>query len=369
MHHHFPLTDYTRQALLLERIGLWVMPAWSLLHWLGLWLIHPVQQQSWFAGVGLVALFATVVVLLAWQQKLYRRAHRAWHTADGRPSRAKRVFQDCAILWMAIAVVCYLATRESIWLLYMCWPLLTWSWLFGWQSLVSWFALTTGIIVMLTTVFNANAISLVSIVPGIGLIGSATLALYRLQVWISRQENMLEHLQSLASTDGLTGLINRREFNQRLVAEMARSRRHSSALSLAIFDIDHFKHINDQFGHPVGDRILRELGQMILQNIREHDIAARYGGEEFALILPETPIDAAVELMERLRALMARTVFCLPDQPLGLTISIGVGFFEPDDDVMFSLVERADVALYAAKNNGRNQVVYGVEPVHKQLAP
>jgi diguanylate cyclase (GGDEF)-like protein len=360
----FPLGNYARHALLLERVGLWLMPLWSTLYWLALWLANPVAQQSWSAGVGIVGLFTSFVVLLAWQHRLYKRAQRAWFNADGHPSRALRVFQDSAYLWVSITAVCYLATREGVWLLYLCWPLVAWAWLFGWRVLMSSFAVIAGIALLLVSFFYAKPVTVATLVPAVALVGAATLALCRLQVWISRQENTLEHLQSLASTDALTSLINRREFNQRLVSEMARSRRHLSPLSLALFDIDHFKHINDQFGHPVGDRILRELGQIIQQNVREHDIAARYGGEEFALILPETQVDAAIELMERIRVLIARTVFCLPDQPLGLTISIGIGFFKPDEDVMFSLVERADVALYAAKNNGRNQVVFGVESLN-----
>lgn len=166
-------------------------------------------------------------------------------------------------------------------------------------------------------------------------------------------------LQSLAATDGLTGLVNRRQFNQQLDAEMARARRYRKPLSLALFDIDDFKKINDFYGHTTGDRILKELGQMISQNIRESDVAARYGGEEFALILPETGQIDAYELLERLRAMIERTVFCLPDNPITATISVGVAQLDLNDSKGYEIIEKSDAALYEAKKQGKNRVVYG----------
>jgi diguanylate cyclase (GGDEF)-like protein len=166
-------------------------------------------------------------------------------------------------------------------------------------------------------------------------------------------------LQSLAATDGLTGLINRRQFNHQLDAEIARTKRYRNPLSLALFDIDDFKKINDFYGHTTGDRILKELGQLISTNVRESDIAARYGGEEFALILPETGQIDAFELLERLRAMIEHTVFCLPDNPMTVTISVGVAQLDPEYAKSYELIEKADAALYEAKRQGKNQVVYG----------
>lgn len=166
-------------------------------------------------------------------------------------------------------------------------------------------------------------------------------------------------LQSLAATDALTGLINRRQFNHQLDAEIARAKRHRNTLSLALFDIDDFKKINDFYGHPTGDRILKELGQLIINNVRESDIPARYGGEEFALILPETGQIDAYELLERLRAMIEHTVFCLPDNPMTATISVGVAQLDPEHAKAYELIEKADAALYEAKKQGKNQVVYG----------
>ncbi len=176
-------------------------------------------------------------------------------------------------------------------------------------------------------------------------------------------------LQSLAATDGLTGLINRRQFNHQLDAEIARARRYKKPLSLALFDIDDFKKINDFYGHPTGDRILKELGALMTVNVRESDIPARYGGEEFALILPETGQIDAHDLLERLRAMVERTVFCLPDNPMTITISVGVAQLDGDGAKAFELIERADAALYQAKKQGKNQVVYGIVPTPKVSYP
>jgi diguanylate cyclase (GGDEF)-like protein len=169
----------------------------------------------------------------------------------------------------------------------------------------------------------------------------------------------VSRLQSLAATDGLTGLINRRQFNQQLDSEIARAKRYRKPLSLALFDIDDFKKINDFYGHTTGDRILKELGALITQNVRESDVAARYGGEEFALILPETGQIDAYELLERLRAMIERTVYCLPDNPITATISVGVAQLDLEDGKGYEIIEKADANLYAAKRQGKNQVVYG----------
>ncbi len=177
-------------------------------------------------------------------------------------------------------------------------------------------------------------------------------------------------LQNLAATDALTGLVNRRQFNHQLHAEVARARRNQKPLTLALFDIDDFKKINDIYGHLVGDRILNELGALIIHNVRESDIPARYGGEEFALILPETKQLEAYEILERLRKLVAGTVFCLPDSPITLSISVGISQMDPRESTVFECVEAADQALYEAKKQGKNCVIYGIVPVPKiELQP
>jgi diguanylate cyclase (GGDEF)-like protein len=133
-------------------------------------------------------------------------------------------------------------------------------------------------------------------------------------------------------------------------------------LVLALFDIDNFKTINDHYGHPTGDRILQSLGKLVSENIRESDIAARYGGEEFAVILPETRQADAIELLERLRVLIANSVFCLPDLPLTLTVSIGLCSVYAQHNSSFELVKQADAMLYEAKRQGKNRVIADEEP-------
>ncbi|OGH97003.1 MAG: hypothetical protein A2104_09905 [Candidatus Melainabacteria bacterium GWF2_32_7] len=165
-------------------------------------------------------------------------------------------------------------------------------------------------------------------------------------------------LHNLATTDALTGLLNRREFNRRIAEEIARAKRHKSSLSLALFDIDYFKKINDTYGHNVGDVILKELGELFSVNTRSCDIAARYGGEEFALILPETTLNEAYELLERLRIMVEQQYFYLSYSPIQITISVGVAQCDFMDSCAADLCERADKALYQAKRNGRNRVEY-----------
>lgn len=182
---------------------------------------------------------------------------------------------------------------------------------------------------------------------------------------VSQKNNIL---QSMATTDVLTGLINRRYFDRRITEEIARSKRHNSNLTLALFDIDHFKKINDNYGHTVGDKILKELGDIILSNTRECDISARYGGEEFALILPETTQIEAAELLERLRQLIEAHTFLVNNLPIVVTVSVGIAQYEPEYSSK-DFIDQADAALYQAKSTGRNKVVYGIFTTPKLCLP
>jgi len=165
-------------------------------------------------------------------------------------------------------------------------------------------------------------------------------------------------LHNLATTDALTGLLNRREFNRRISEEIARAKRHKTSICLALFDIDHFKKINDTYGHNAGDAVLKELGELISVNTRSCDIAARYGGEEFALILPETSLNEGYELLERLRDRVEKQYFHLSYSPIQATISVGVAQYDFMDSCAADFCERTDKALYQAKRNGRNRVEY-----------
>ena len=165
-------------------------------------------------------------------------------------------------------------------------------------------------------------------------------------------------LEALATTDPLTRVLNRRALIDRLTSEVDRARRYDSSLALLLFDIDHFKQINDTAGHLAGDSVLRQLGALLEDAVRKVDIVARYGGEEFVAILPETSSDGAVIFAERLRERISNHSFDIgAGRIVRLTVSIGIATF-PSSGVASTedLIARADEALYRAKAAGRNQV-------------
>lgn len=171
-------------------------------------------------------------------------------------------------------------------------------------------------------------------------------------------------LDRLARTDALTGIANRRSFFEMLGAEFRRSRRYARQLSVLMLDLDHFKVVNDQYGHPFGDHVLRRLAEVVSESIRESDLVGRYGGEEFAVALPEAGAEQAMRAAEKLRLAIEATEFRAdgvpPDgePPVRITISLGVASLSPDDDEdEFELIRRADQALYEAKRTGRNRSV------------
>ncbi|HEX8229051.1 MAG TPA: sensor domain-containing diguanylate cyclase [Chloroflexia bacterium] len=171
-----------------------------------------------------------------------------------------------------------------------------------------------------------------------------------------------ESLRHLATRDELTGLYNRREMDFLLQAELARSRRYHHFLSVMIIDLDRFKAVNDTYGHQVGDEVLREVAQLVQENIRAGDSAARYGGEELAVILPETTASGAFKVAERIRQAVAARPFARPHGgtrtlPVRMTISTGIGCFPSDGDSQDALIVAADQALYNAKDEGRNRTI------------
>jgi diguanylate cyclase (GGDEF)-like protein/PAS domain S-box-containing protein len=164
-------------------------------------------------------------------------------------------------------------------------------------------------------------------------------------------------LRTLAATDELTGLPNRRAILERLAEETARSRRHGRPLCVGVLDVDHFKQVNDTFGHSVGDQTLCGVARAIRACMRREDAAARYGGEEFILVWPETGATGARVAANRLRAMVAEqrfegTAHC----PFSLSVSVGIAEYERSSESLDELISRADEALYAAKASGRNCV-------------
>ena len=189
------------------------------------------------------------------------------------------------------------------------------------------------------------------------VVNAAVAAIKRAQALEStRADN--RRLEALATTDPLTRLLNRRALLERLSREVDRAKRYESKLTLLLLDVDHFKRINDERGHLVGDGVLRQIGALIEASVRTVDIAARYGGEEFVLILPETSQDGGIIFAERLRESIERYPFdASAEEPLHLTASIGVATFpSPRVESTEDLFARADEALYRAKSSGRNQV-------------
>ena len=177
------------------------------------------------------------------------------------------------------------------------------------------------------------------------------------QVAISLQNaRMYEQMEQMATIDGLTQLHNRRAFGQKLSEVVARGQRSEQPFCMLLTDIDHFKSINDTYGHPVGDEVLRQVSRTFQEELRQTDIAARYGGEEFAIILEGTDLEGALQIGERLREAVAALRFSSLKGTFQITMSFGVARCPQDADEEDALIECADQALYYAKEHGRNQV-------------
>jgi diguanylate cyclase (GGDEF)-like protein len=169
-------------------------------------------------------------------------------------------------------------------------------------------------------------------------------------------EQRADDLETLAAIDGLTGLYNRRHFQILSLAEWARFQRYLRPLSVLIIDVDHFKAVNDRFGHDVGDSALKIIANACNSAKRDSDIAARIGGEEFALLLPETNEAAALIVAERLREMVRECSPTLLTEKLKLTVSIGIATATPSMSGISSLMKRGDDALYEAKRSGRDRI-------------
>lgn len=176
---------------------------------------------------------------------------------------------------------------------------------------------------------------------------------------MTERKHLEEQLREQATTDFLTGLNNRRHFSEKARQELARSRRMEKPLSFMILDLDHFKELNDTYGHDAGDIALQVFARVCTDTLREIDILGRLGGEEFAALLPETDSHSAIEAAERLCKAIADTPISVSNNKvLRITVSIGVTSCIPEDQQLQDLLRRADSALYEAKHSGRNQVCY-----------
>ncbi len=167
-----------------------------------------------------------------------------------------------------------------------------------------------------------------------------------------------KQLKEMAFRDGLTGLYNHRYFKDLMAHELNRSERYKNSLSFMILDLDHFKKINDEFGHPVGDIVLKQVSKTIQNSIRACDIAARYGGEEFIVVLPETKLEEAMVVAERLRKSVEDLTIASNNHSINVTISVGLTSYlvSKGKKKKSDIISEADSALYHAKKNGRNKI-------------
>ena len=169
-------------------------------------------------------------------------------------------------------------------------------------------------------------------------------------------------LAEISARDSLTGLYNRWYVMEKIDSEMNRALRHGYPLAVLMLDLDHFKDINDSFGHPTGDKVLKSVGHVLKESCRVYDVPGRYGGEEFCIVLPETPISNTSIVANRIQEKLANTRHDVGENTITVTASIGVAGTDsvPDESVVSgnALLERADRALYTAKNQGRNRIEF-----------
>jgi len=220
--------------------------------------------------------------------------------------------------------------------------------------------ISTGVISTITAVMLWKLMPMALLIPSKVILEKQNAELRNIKIQLEENNRSLEQrvlertceLEKMATLDSLTGVLNRGEVMRYANHELKRNRRYPKSFSLLMIDIDHFKNINDDFGHLIGDEALLHVAQSISDGCREIDIIGRYGGEEFLVICPETDTDAARNLAERIRkAVESLSVENLPK----ITCSIGVASYIEHDSIE-SLIDEADTALYRAKRQGRNQV-------------
>ncbi|MDP1896337.1 MAG: GGDEF domain-containing protein, partial [Sulfurimicrobium sp.] len=165
-----------------------------------------------------------------------------------------------------------------------------------------------------------------------------------------------EEIEKLSNTDGLTGLWNRRHLEEMLKQEFQRASRHGHSLTVMLLDLDHFKHVNDTYGHLGGDEVLREAATRVRSALRHTDFVARYGGEEIVVILIDTPLSCATVVGEKLREAIANNPVNYEGKDILVTTSIGISAIHADDTCPQNILERADIGLYRSKEGGRNRV-------------
>jgi diguanylate cyclase (GGDEF)-like protein len=251
------------------------------------------------------------------------------------------------VLLIAVALAATPGAGDGA-VLYM-WPVLWMTFFFGRRGTIS-IVICIGIAHAVTLL----ALPAASSYPGrwVDVMVSVTVVGVVILTLADRNDQLLSQLADEARTDALTGLLNRRGFEERSALELARARREQSSIAIAAFDIDYFKRINDEWGHEVGDRVLARAGRLLAREAREIDVVARFGGEEFVVLLPGADAAGAQDFAERVR-----TVLSAEDEELpSVRASAGVLAAVAPDSIE-SLVHGADAALYSAKRSGRDRTV------------
>lgn len=174
----------------------------------------------------------------------------------------------------------------------------------------------------------------------------------------SIENRFFDQMYALATTDFLTGIFNRQHIISRLESEFARSRRYNRPLSVLLYDIDHFKHVNDSFGHLAGDQLLMESSRLIGKSVRNQDYYGRFGGDEFMIICPETDLNNTVLLAQRLVQVLAKWSYSYQSRKLDFNISIGLAALSDEMRSAVDLIAKADTLMYRSKQRGRNHISY-----------
>ncbi|MGE0874605.1 MAG: GGDEF domain-containing protein [Burkholderiales bacterium] len=207
------------------------------------------------------------------------------------------------------------------------------------------------------SLMQPSTLNSVSFLSYAGFIAVLTLGVMWMEI-----EYLQKDLSRLARFDSLTGLANRGAFLAEFEREVSRSSRSGGRFSLVMFDLDHFKQLNDRHGHPAGDHVLREFADILRASVRQHDVAGRYGGEEFVVLMPDMGKDIAVKVAERIRDAVQAREFEYAGRRMHVTVSGGVATLGEDGADWDALLKAADKALYAAKEGGRNRIVSAAAP-------
>jgi len=233
-------------------------------------------------------------------------------------------------------------------------------WTYSTIGLTALLLMTDKAVAMPMATWTERALVLVCAVTALGRCASTGLYGSTMRETLYKRGNELKaahaRIEELAQVDELTGLLNRRYIMKTLNEEMARAQRFGGACSVAIIDLDFFKRINDQYGHPIGDEVLRTFAITLFANLRAVDKLGRYGGEEFLMILPDTAKDQALRTLDRLRSIASEVDWAAISRVMNVTMSAGISEVRQDDSAA-DILARADAALYNAKDAGRNRVI------------